>query len=68
MNVPRDFSASTLFVECNVMNFPILREKKLVYALRSGVFATANVLVNHILYINHSFNAMHPYWKTILYL
>jgi hypothetical protein len=67
MNVPRDFSASTLFVECKVMNFPVLR-RKLVYGLRSRVFATANVLVNNFLYVNHGFNAMHRYWKTILYL
>jgi hypothetical protein len=67
MNVTRDFSASTLFVECNIMNFPVLR-RKLVYGLRSRVFATANVLVNNFLYVNHGFNAMHHYWKTILYL
>jgi hypothetical protein len=67
MNVPRDFSASTLFVECNVMNFPVLR-RKLVYGLRSRVFATAYVLVNNFLFVNHGFYAMHRYWKIILYL
>jgi hypothetical protein len=67
MNVPRDFSASTLFVESNVRNFPALR-RKLVYGLRTRVYASANVLVNNFLYANHGLNAMHCYWKTLLYL
>jgi hypothetical protein len=67
MKVPRDFSASTLFAVCNVRNFPVLR-RKLVYSLRSRVYASSNALVNNFLYTNHGLNAMHRYWKSTLYL
>ena len=44
MNVPRDFSASLLFVSCSVNSFPVLR-RKLVYNFMSRVQNSSNVLV-----------------------
>ncbi len=46
MNVPRDFSASMLFVNCNVRNFPCLR-RKLVYSFTNRVRKSSNILVDN---------------------
>lgn len=46
MNVPRDFSASLLFVSCNVENFTVLR-RKLVYNLYRRVYSSSNTLVSN---------------------
>ena len=67
MKVPRDYSASRLFVECNAQNFPVLR-RKLVYGLRSRVLASANVLVTNFLYVNHGLNSLHSYWNNVLFI
>ena len=67
MKVARDLCASTLFAVCNVRNFPVLR-RKLVFSLRSRVYASPNALVNNFLSTNNGLNALHCYWKSILYI
>ena len=52
MCVPRDFSASALFVNLNVANFAILR-RKLVYSFLNGIRLSSNSLICTL------FNAVH---------
>ena len=44
MGVPRDFSASALFVNLNVSNFAILR-RKLVYSFLNRIRLSSNSLI-----------------------
>ena len=44
MGVPRDFSASVLFVNLNVSNFAILR-RKLVYSFLNCIQLSSNSLI-----------------------
>ena len=66
MGVPRDFSASALFVNLNVSNFAILR-RKLVYSFLNRIRLSSNSLICTL------FNSVHfskcklkEEWDTIL--
>ena len=66
MGVPRDFSASALFVNMNVSNFAILR-RKLVYSFLYRIQLSSNSLICTL------FNSVHfskcklkEEWDTIL--
>ena len=63
MQMPRDYSASHLFVSTGVDNFSVLR-RKLVYSLKTRVLNSLNLLVINI---SASTSFMHRYWKTVLY-
>ena len=72
MNVPRDFSASMLFVNCNVRNFPCLR-RKLVYSFTNRVRKSSNILVDNFNSLTDcdsfrkSWNNVLRFWHTIVY-
>ena len=53
MGVPRDFSASALFMNLNVSNFAILR-RKLVYSFLNRIRLSSNSLISCTL-----FNSVH---------
>ena len=63
MLVPRNFSASLLFVSCNVENFTVLR-RKLIYGLILRIKASRNLLVRNLLLLKR--NSMHSYWNNLL--
>ena len=67
MDVPRDFSASLLFVQSRVDNFSVLR-RKLIYSLYTRVTNSANMLVSTI--VLSSFfktSLIHKQWKMVLH-
>ena len=63
MQMPRDYSASHLFVSTGVDHFSELR-RKLDYSLKTCVLNSLNLLVINI---SASTSFMHRYWKTVLY-